>query len=251
MSRTRAPRPRSPQRPGRRPAPEAVRSARVAEIAAAAIRVFQERSYRRAQMSDVAQELGVSPGTLYNYFESKEALFQYIVEHCFRDALPPLPPALPVPTPGPGATLDLLHARLAGIQLPVLDGALRRRAADPLQELEAVVRELYAVVRRHRDGIVLIERSAQDWPELAQLFYRGLRRSILQRLESYLERRMRAGWLRDVPDRASAARLVNETVAWFAMHRLRDLDSVDVSEESAEDTVVDVLVHAFTPGRKP
>jgi AcrR family transcriptional regulator len=219
----------------------------VAEIATAAVRVFQERSYRRAQMSDVARELGVSPGTLYNYFESKEALFQYIVEHCFRETPLPAPGELPVRTPEPGAILHVVRSRLGEIRLPALDAALRRRPTDPLRELEAVVRELYAVVRRNRDGIVLIERSAQDWPELAELFYKSMRRSLLQRLESYLDRRMRAGSLRDVPDRAAAARLVNETVAWFAMHRLRDLDSADVSESSAEDTVVDVLVHAFTP----
>jgi hypothetical protein len=169
------------------------------------------------------------------------------VEHCFRDAPPPLPEELPLRTPTPEATLDVLRTRLCDLKLPVLDGALRRRGPDPLRELEAVIRELYALVRRHRDGIVLIERSAQDWPELSEIFYEDVRRSALGRLESYLDRRMAAGLLRDVPDRAAAARLVNETVAWFAMHRLRDLDSVDVSEDSAEATVVDVLVHAFAP----
>lgn len=234
-------------RRGRPPASEGVRSARIAEIVAAGLRVFQERSYRRAQMGDVARELGVSAGTLYNYFEGKEALFHYIVEHCFREAPLPLPDELPLRTPTSDATLDVLRARLGDLRLPVLDGALRRRGPDPRSELEAVIRELYALVRRNSDGLVLIERSAHDWPELAEIFYKDVRRSVLGRLETYLDRRMSAGLLRDVPDRAAAARLLNETVAWFAMHRLRDLDSVDVSEDSAERTVVDVLVHAFLP----
>src|SRR5262245_45375696 len=102
---TTPPLPRPPGRRGRRPASADVRSERVAEIASAAVRVFQERSYRRAQMSDVAHELGVSPGTLYNYFESKEALFQYIVEHCFRATPLPAPGELPVRTPETGAIL--------------------------------------------------------------------------------------------------------------------------------------------------
>jgi AcrR family transcriptional regulator len=198
-------------------------------------------------MADVARELGVSAGTLYNYVESKEALFHLIVEQGFRDDPMTLPATLPVPTPPPGATLDSLRGRFGnGAPLPLLDAALgRRRVAEPRAELEAIVRELYQVVSRNRRGIVLLERSAHDWPELAEAFYAGMRRSMLKRLERYLDLRMRAGLLRDVADRAACARLINETVAWFAMHRLGDRNSADVAEESAEATVVDVLVHGL------
>lgn len=223
------------------------RAARLAEILDAALKVFLERSYRRAQMADVARELGVSPGTLYNYFESKEALFHLIVEQGFRDEPLTLPPTLPLRTPAPGATLASLRGRFGnGAPLPVLDAALERRhAEDPRAELEAIVRELYGIVSRNRRGIVLLERSAHDWPELAEAFYTGMRRSMLKRIERYLDLRMRAGLLRDVPDRAACARLINETIAWFAMHRLGDRDSADVAEDSAEATVVDVLVHGL------
>jgi AcrR family transcriptional regulator len=223
------------------------RAARLNEIVEAAVRVFSRRSYRRAQMADVAKEMGVSPGTLYNYFESKEALFHLIVEHRFRDEPLPPPSTLPVSTPAPGATVESLRRRIGGgVPLPKLDAALRRRrVADPRGELEEIVRELYTVVARHRRGIVLLERSAHDWPELTAVVFHGMRRSALKRLERYLDLRMRARLLRDVPDRAACARLVNETVAWFAMHRHGDPDSTDVAEQSAEATVVDVLVHGL------
>lgn len=223
------------------------RAVRLNEIVEAAVRVLLKRSYRRAQMADVAGEMGVSPGTLYNYVEGKEALFHLIVERAFRDEPLPLPDTLPVPTPPPGATLESLRRRLGrGVPLPRLDAALtRRRVGDARAELEGIVRELYAVVSRNRRGIVLLERSAHDWPELEAVVFHGMRRSALKRLERFLDLRMRAKLLRDVPDRAACARLVNETVAWFAMHRHGDPDSADVAEASAEATVVDVLVHGL------
>jgi AcrR family transcriptional regulator len=234
-------------RSGKGPAEGDPRAARLNEILEAGVRVFLRQSYRRAQMADVAREMGVSPGTLYNYVESKEALFHLIVEHGFRDEPTPLPATLPVPTPPPGATVESLRRRVgSGVPLPELDAALtRRRVADPRGELAAIVGELYRTVAQHRRGIVLLERSAHDWPELREVVYRGMRRSLLKRLERYLDLRMSAKLLRDVPDRAACARLVNETVAWFAMHRLGDPDSVDVAEASAAATVVDVLVHGL------
>lgn len=49
------------------------------EILAAALQVFGEQGYTRARLDDVAQRAGVSKGTLYCYFDSKEALFRATV----------------------------------------------------------------------------------------------------------------------------------------------------------------------------
>jgi AcrR family transcriptional regulator len=46
----------------------------------AAERVFLRDGIQFAKMVDVAEETGVSVGTLYNYFESKEAVFAALVE---------------------------------------------------------------------------------------------------------------------------------------------------------------------------
>ena len=48
-----------------------------------AAEVFMEVGYSAASMSMIAARLGGSKGTLYNYFRSKEELFEaYIVRHC-------------------------------------------------------------------------------------------------------------------------------------------------------------------------
>ena len=42
-----------------------------------------EEGFAAASMSAIAARVGGSKGTLYNYFKSKEALFEaYIVRHC-------------------------------------------------------------------------------------------------------------------------------------------------------------------------
>ena len=49
-------------------------------ILEAAERAFLGAGYHQAKMSDVAREAGVSIGTLYNYFDSKEQVFSSLVE---------------------------------------------------------------------------------------------------------------------------------------------------------------------------
>jgi AcrR family transcriptional regulator len=53
--------------------------ARPGEIIDAAIRVFGERGYAAARLDDVAAAAGVTKGTVYLYFESKEKLFEAMV----------------------------------------------------------------------------------------------------------------------------------------------------------------------------
>lgn len=51
------------------------------EIVAAATKVFAEKGFNKATMDDVAMECGVSKGTLYLYFSSKNALIGALYAH--------------------------------------------------------------------------------------------------------------------------------------------------------------------------
>ena len=56
----------------------------LSDLIEAAIEVFIAKGYRRTHMADVARAAGVSQGTLYNYVESKEALFYLILDRGFN-----------------------------------------------------------------------------------------------------------------------------------------------------------------------
>jgi len=54
--------------------------ARREQIVEAATRVFAEKGFRRATTREVARVAGISEGTIYNYFEDKEAILMAILD---------------------------------------------------------------------------------------------------------------------------------------------------------------------------
>ena len=56
------------------------KEARPSELLAAAIEAFVEKGYAAARLEDVAARAGVSKGTLYLYYENKEALFKAVIQ---------------------------------------------------------------------------------------------------------------------------------------------------------------------------
>ena len=60
---------------------EHTRAAYREAILAAAERIILRDGYQPAKMADIAEATGVSVGTLYNYFDSKEAVFNALLDH--------------------------------------------------------------------------------------------------------------------------------------------------------------------------
>ena len=216
------------------------------DLVEAATDVFLEEGYRGAQIAHVAARMGVAKGTVYLYVESKEALFHAVVRHADRHERIELPDLLPVPTPPPGATLEEVRKRVAENGLPVLVEALaRRRVVDVRAELEAILHELYGLLARHRAGIKLLDRCAHDHPELAAVWHGSGREGTLALLRQYLEDRIRRRRLAPVEDPAVTARIVLETVVFWAVHRHWDPSPQALDEPTAERAAVSFVVRAL------
>ena len=70
-----------------RPDFEAADNAKRRQIIEGARAVFLAQGFDAASMNDIARKAGVSKGTLYVYFDSKEALFVAITdEQCHKQA---------------------------------------------------------------------------------------------------------------------------------------------------------------------
>lgn len=224
---------------------------RLPNLIEAALRVFSLKGFRRTQMADIAREMGMSPGSLYNHVESKEALFYLVIDAGFGENASS-PVAFPVRTPAPGAIAKRVEELFkTTAETPMLAAALKRpRAENPSAELGAIVRELYAISYRTAAATKMIERSSFDLPELANVFYRKLRSGLVERIARLIESRASAGQYRRVPHPSVAARLLIETITWFARNRHGDPASQDITDEAAEETVVDMLVNSLVVTRE-
>ena len=218
---------------------------RLNDIVDAAADVFSSLGYRQARMQEVAAAAGVSPGLLYTYAAGKEALFLLVVQReagVDVDALP-----LPVPNPDPSEFVALLRKTLrTRMRAPALTAAEKatRRPTNPRAELEAIVTEQYDGIARARALLRVIERSAADWPELADEFYNRARKPHVQRLRDYIQRRVDWGVFQEI-DADVGARFVIETIAWFANHRYGDHDGAKIPDDLARTTVIDLVTNAF------
>src|SRR5437868_6959113 len=63
------------------------KDARPQEILEAALVVFAEKGFAAARMEDIAARARVSKGTIYLYFESKEAVFRALVREMLAPRL--------------------------------------------------------------------------------------------------------------------------------------------------------------------
>jgi AcrR family transcriptional regulator len=142
------------------------------QILEGARRVFLAAGFDGASMGEIAKAAGVSKGTLYSYFASKEALFERLI-HDERTSL--------------AEALFRLDA-----DDPDTRAVLRRLG---LSFLEMLVRP------EHVSSVRMVIGVAEKLPRIGQVFYDAGPRQGAARLAAYLDRQVAAGRLA-IPDTA-------------------------------------------------
>src|SRR5260370_31791744 len=102
---------------------EEVRAARRDQIVGAALACFARAGYHATTMADVAAQAGVSKGTPYLYFESKEALFLALHEEWDCGVADRVNAAIAaLPQAGRRPPRPILHPLAAAVPPPALQG---------------------------------------------------------------------------------------------------------------------------------
>ncbi|MFP5517957.1 MAG: TetR/AcrR family transcriptional regulator [Alphaproteobacteria bacterium] len=201
-----------------RPEPEAPprwrrrKDARPQEIVAAAMDVFAERGFAAAKLEEVAARAGVSKGTLYLYFPSKDELFKAVIRAAI---LPNLEQA------------EALAASVAGPCFPVLERLLRMVA-----HLVATTRA--ATIPR------LVIAEAGNFPDLAAFYHREVIRRGFGVLASLLQRGIASGEFRPVAV-DSTVRLIVAPLLMSAVWRT-SFDGLDGEPPLDVPALVDVHI---------
>lgn len=218
------------------------------QIVDAAHRVFIRDGFRLARVEEIAETAEVAPGTIYRYVEGKEALFELSVREAFGESLPDVD-ALPYDSEIGPNLIEWIWERLREVSSfeRLRAAASRDEPDDARAEFLEVVEEVWDWESRYWPAIELLEKVAREWPELDLLFYRQFRRELLGLAAGWLDRRMERGHLLSYPDPGTAARMIAETITFFAMHRHVRPDSGDLDEEISKESVLTLLRRGFVP----
>lgn len=161
------------------------------EILDCAVRCFAERGYHSTSVADIVQAAGVAQGTFYNYFESKRAIF---------DAL-----------------LDGLLIEIEAAARPVNLGA---GEAEPMAQLRANVERVLAILLRQGDVTKLLLSEAVGLDADADAKLQSFYRRLLDLLGKALEWGQRLGLTRG-GDPVLQARLVLGGFKELVLHLVR------------------------------
>jgi AcrR family transcriptional regulator len=183
------------------------------QIIDGACRMFLSQGFDAASMGSIAREAGVSKGTLYVYFKSKEELFEAIVEE---------------------------QCRQQSEQIFALDGEL---------PIEAEMRRLGEQLARFlcRPGGVSPLRTiiaiADRMPELGAKFYHSGPARGIASLRRYLEDKVAAGVLEPHDSEVAAAQFIDSCLSTTFKPML--FNSAGQPDDARIVHVVDMAVRAF------
>jgi len=94
-------------------------------------------------------------------------------------------------------------------------------------------------------GLLLLMRSALEFPGLSEVFVLGLRQKLLTQLVSYIASRVRAGQFRPPANTLATAAVLTQSIAWANLQRPFDPGLQTLSEEEVEQATVDMLIHGL------
>lgn len=103
------------------------------QIRNAAFQAFSRHGFAGVSVNDIAKQAGVSPATIFNYFETKEGLFEHMLEHWLEAQLADYELLLGGGLPFPEKTKEIM--RLEAQNLALLMGGfgeLNEGANGPL-----------------------------------------------------------------------------------------------------------------------
>ena len=189
------------------------RSERREAILAAALDEFSAQGFAAARLDDVAKRAGVAKGTIYLYFDDKEALFQELV----RSLLTPVV-----------GSIEAL--RDADIPIRVLAGRL----------VDLFVTEIFGT--RRRDVIRLMITEGRRFPKLAEFYHREVLSRVMAAMRALLTRAAARGEVPDAvakfPQLLAAPGLV--AVVWIGL--FDKYEPLDVS--AMMQAHVDIIFHS-------
>lgn len=204
--------------------------------------LFINKGYARTQMKDIAQQIGLSTGMIYQYFKGKNDLLDFIIKCTIEPSYLHQDFDYPIQ----GQLFEHLDQEI--------DAAFEKNAADfnkgmenPNYTLVEMFSDAFDVIAKYGVGCLIIEHNVDDLPKLAES-YRDFRKIYFKQVYQYVERFINEGQMREVEDKHYTTRTIIELLAFWGMHIMNDAFERDeaLTHEKAKKICLDNLIPAYS-----
>lgn len=190
------------------------------QILEGARQVFRAKGFDGASMETIAKAANVSKGTLYVYFDSKEALFEALI------------------------MTDRFHQGEALLEVG---------SCSITDDISADLKRLGSSYVRHMvnsekvSTLRMVIGAAEKFPQFAQMLYEAGPRTGAEKFGAYLRKRIESGDIRECDTTVAAAHFLDLCVARILRQLLFSVDPAPTPEEMARnvDIGVDVFLAAY------
>jgi AcrR family transcriptional regulator len=194
---------------------------RPAEILDAAFEEFVKNGYAATRLEDVAARAGVTKGTIYFYFETKERVFDEMIRHKSLDFFPEL-----------------------GSYAEKLEGSYNSR----LRALIVFVYRKIAEDRASRETLRFLIAEGSRFPDLVDRHYEEFVRPVIDQFRKLIEAGVKVGEFRASPASAFTEIVMSPALLlslWSMLFGTRK--QIDVA--AFTDASIDLIMKGLAAGR--
>lgn len=207
-------------------------------------RLFINKGFARTQIKDIAREIGLSTGMLYQYFTSKRDILSFILKCTIEPAVLEQDYEYPIASDLFKNLDDEIKAAFEANQAQLGTHLASEAEGYPMAKM---LSDAYDVISKYGVGCLIIEHNTEDLVELAG-YYRDYRRRYYGQVKQYVEIYIKKGEFRGVDDVGYSTRAIVEIMAWWGMHIMNDAFDIDttITKEKAKGICMDILLNAFS-----
>ena len=200
---------------------DAFYEARRSELARVALRLWAERGFDRVSVAAIATEAGVSKGTFYLYFESKDALLEDVLR---RHSLAPN-----------------VHALIADLQGGSLDDAVR-----------AFVRTAWRQLSENRELVLLVLRELPSHLDQARQFVERVMVPANALLADHLRGRLDPARAEEISFVIAGRGLIGLILSVFLTQEVLGAGRLlPVSEDEITESIAELFLHGVEGKSRP
>ena len=206
-------------------------------------RLFINKGYARTQIKDIAREIGLSTGMLYQYFNSKRDILSFILKCTIDPSVLEQDFEYPVSSNLFKDLDDEIRAAFEANQAQLGTHLYDHAEGYPLKNM---LSDAYDVISKYGIGCLIIEHNTEDLEGLAA-YYRDYRRRFFEQVKQYAEIYVEKGEFRNVDDVFYTTRSIVEIMTWWGMHIMNDAFDIDtaITKDKAKAVCMDVLLNAY------